>query len=64
MMYMRHAISEGIGLVPVFGDLWIAWYKANSRNSFALERYLEKRVRERNGDRLEEIVEEVEEVVE
>ncbi|KAL5503736.1 hypothetical protein ACEPAH_7807 [Sanghuangporus vaninii] len=47
MLYVRHGISEIPGLVPFVGGLWIAWYKVNSRNSFAFERYLEERVRER-----------------
>lgn len=47
MMYVRHAISEGIGLVLIFGDFWIAWYKVNSRNSFAIEVFLEQRAENR-----------------
>ncbi|KAL5485607.1 hypothetical protein ACEPAI_6648 [Sanghuangporus weigelae] len=49
MLYVRHGISEIPGLIPFVGGLWIAWYKVNSRNSFAFERYLEERVRERRN---------------
>ncbi|KAL5526152.1 hypothetical protein ACEPAG_7490 [Sanghuangporus baumii] len=47
MLYVRHGISEIPGLIPFVGGLWIAWYKVNSRNSFAFERHLVKRVEER-----------------
>ncbi|KAH8109899.1 hypothetical protein DFH11DRAFT_1861069 [Phellopilus nigrolimitatus] len=42
-MFGRQVLSTGVGSVPVAGDFFIAWYRANSRNSFQLEAFLEKR---------------------
>ena len=39
-MLLNHLISESFGLVPFVGDLFIAWWKANSRNSWLLEEFL------------------------
>jgi hypothetical protein len=39
-MLVNMAISAGIGLVPVIGDISIAVFKANSRNAALLEEYL------------------------
>ncbi|THH09274.1 hypothetical protein EW145_g2127 [Phellinidium pouzarii] len=46
MMITRESTSLLVGLTPVFGDLFIAWYKANSRNSLALEKFLVERGRQ------------------
>lgn len=39
-MLVNMAISAGIGLVPVVGDISIAVFKTNSRNAALLEEYL------------------------
>ncbi|ADV21023.1 hypothetical protein I315_01434 [Cryptococcus gattii Ru294] len=39
-MLFNNAISAGIGLVPVAGDIFLAAWKANSRNALLLEAYL------------------------
>ncbi|EJD06327.1 uncharacterized protein FOMMEDRAFT_138355 [Fomitiporia mediterranea MF3/22] len=49
-MYLRHVVSEGIGLIPIAGDVWIAYYKVNTRNCMALERELDKRIAQRRGN--------------
>ena len=49
MMYVRHGISEGIGLIPFVGGAWIAWYKVNSRNSNALEDHLRELAQKRGS---------------
>lgn len=45
-MLLNHAVSELVGLVPMFGDIFIAWWKANSRNSWLLEGFLIERARQ------------------
>ncbi|WVQ86155.1 hypothetical protein IAT38_008323 [Cryptococcus sp. DSM 104549] len=39
-MMFNNAISAGLGLVPVAGDIFLAAWKANSRNAHLLEAYL------------------------
>ncbi|ORY31262.1 hypothetical protein BCR39DRAFT_527184 [Naematelia encephala] len=39
-MLFNNAISAGLGLVPVVGDVGLAAWKANSRNAHLLEAYL------------------------
>ena len=39
-MLFNNAISAGVGLVPLVGDIGIAAFKANSRNANLLEEYL------------------------
>ncbi|WVQ70778.1 hypothetical protein IAR50_000300 [Cryptococcus sp. DSM 104548] len=39
-MLFNNAISAGLGLVPVAGDIFLAAWKANSRNALLLEEYL------------------------
>jgi len=39
-MLLNNAVSAGIGLVPIVGDVLLAAYKANSRNAALLEEYL------------------------
>ena len=39
-MLLNMALSAGIGLVPVVGDVGIAVFKTNSRNAALLEEYL------------------------
>ena len=39
-MLFNNAVSAGIGLVPIVGDVCIAAFKANSRNAALLEEYL------------------------
>ncbi|KAF8305781.1 hypothetical protein DL93DRAFT_2181668 [Clavulina sp. PMI_390] len=39
-MLTNNAISAGIGLVPLAGDVMLAAFKANSRNAALLEEYL------------------------
>ena len=39
-MLANNAVSAGVGLVPVVGDIVLAAYKANSRNAALLEEFL------------------------
>ena len=39
-MLANNAISAGVGLVPLVGDVMLATYKANSRNAALLEEFL------------------------
>ena len=39
-MLFNNAVSVGLGLIPLIGDIFIAAYKANSRNAALLEEYL------------------------
>jgi hypothetical protein len=39
-MLVNNAISAGIGFVPVVGDVFLAVWKANSRNAALLEEFL------------------------
>ena len=39
-MLVNNAISAGLGVVPVIGDVALATFKANSRNAALLEEYL------------------------
>jgi hypothetical protein len=39
-MLVNNAISAGVGLVPGVGDVFLAMYKANSRNAELLEEFL------------------------
>ena len=39
-MLFNNAVSAGIGFVPVVGDLFLAVYKANSRNAALLDEFL------------------------
>lgn len=39
-MLANNAVSAGVGLVPVVGDIILAAYKANSRNAALLEEFL------------------------
>ncbi|TDL17915.1 hypothetical protein BD410DRAFT_793792 [Rickenella mellea] len=39
-MLMNNAVSAGVGLIPIAGDVVIATYKANSRNAALLEEFL------------------------
>lgn len=51
-MIGNHAIAEGVGMIPVFGDIFLAWWKANSRNSWLLEKHLVERIMKREQERL------------
>nr|VWO95543.1 Putative type III effector protein [Ganoderma boninense] len=42
-MLVNNAVSAGVGLVPIVGDIILAMYKANSRNAGLLEEYLRVR---------------------
>ncbi|TCD61923.1 hypothetical protein EIP91_007715 [Steccherinum ochraceum] len=42
-MLMNNALSVAGGVVPIAGDIWVAYFRTNSRNAFALEKYLVKR---------------------
>ena len=42
-MLVNNAVSAGVGLVPIVGDIILAMYKANSRNAVLLEEYLRVR---------------------
>ena len=54
MMYFRTVASECIGLVPVVVEVFVAWYKASTRNLYALEEVLEERYADRQyRDRVE-----------
>jgi len=39
-MLFNNAVSVGVGLVPIVGDLLLAVYKANSRNAALLDEFL------------------------
>lgn len=39
-MLINNAISAGVGLVPIVGDVLLAVYKANSRNAALLDEFL------------------------
>jgi len=39
-MLVNNAVSAGLGFVPLVGDVFIAIYKANSRNAALLEEFL------------------------
>lgn len=39
-MLVNNAVSAGLGFVPFIGDVFIAIYKANSRNAYLLEEFL------------------------
>lgn len=39
-MLFNNAVSAGVGLIPIAGDLVLAVWKANSRNAKLLEEYL------------------------
>lgn len=39
-MLVNNAVSAGLGFIPFIGDVFIAIYKANSRNAFLLEEFL------------------------
>ncbi|KAI0359904.1 hypothetical protein OH77DRAFT_1446590 [Trametes cingulata] len=39
-MLLNNAVSAGVGFIPFVGDLFIATYKANSRNAALLEEFL------------------------
>ncbi|KAH7098507.1 hypothetical protein BKA62DRAFT_713002, partial [Auriculariales sp. MPI-PUGE-AT-0066] len=39
-MVMNNAVSAGIGLVPIAGDVMLAVWKANSRNAWLLDEFL------------------------
>ncbi|KAF9532665.1 hypothetical protein CPB83DRAFT_807107 [Crepidotus variabilis] len=39
-MLFNNAVSAGVSLVPIVGDVVLAMYKANSRNAFLLEEFL------------------------
>ena len=39
-MFANHLLSEGVGLVPFLGDVFIAWFKPNTRNYWLLEAYI------------------------
>lgn len=45
-MLFNNAVSAGVGLVPIVGDLLLAVYKANSRNAALLDEFLGIRGRE------------------
>ncbi|EJF64979.1 hypothetical protein DICSQDRAFT_100518 [Dichomitus squalens LYAD-421 SS1] len=42
-MLVNNAISIGVGVVPIVGDIVLAMFKANSRNAALLEEYLRLR---------------------
>ncbi|KAF9256669.1 hypothetical protein L218DRAFT_846890, partial [Marasmius fiardii PR-910] len=42
-MLLNNAVSAGVGLVPLVGDIVLAMYKANSRNAALLEEFLRVR---------------------
>ena len=60
-MIINQIVSESVGLVPFVGDLFIAWWKVNSRNSWLLEDFLIDRAMKNQA---EEVVDAPEEVVE
>jgi len=39
-MLFNNAVSAGVGLVPIVGDVVLAAFKANSRNAWLLDEYL------------------------
>jgi hypothetical protein len=39
-MLANNAVSAGVGLIPLVGDVILATYKANSRNAALLEEFL------------------------
>ena len=39
-MLFNNAVSAGVGLVPIVGDVLLAVYKANSRNAALLDEFL------------------------
>ncbi|GLB44864.1 putative protein with domain of unknown function (DUF4112) [Lyophyllum shimeji] len=45
-MLFNNAVSVGVGLIPLVGDVLLAIYKANSRNAALLEKHLKTRVSE------------------
>lgn len=45
-MLFNNAISAGVGLIPLVGDIGIAVIKANSRNAALLEEFLRIRGQE------------------
>ena len=56
-MLLNNAISVGVGIVPIVGDIVLAMYKANSRNAALLEEFLRIRGAEmlkRQNERVEE----------
>ena len=42
-MYINIFLDFGIGLIPIFGDLVDALFRANTRNAAVLEKYLQKK---------------------
>ena len=42
-MLLNNAISVGVGVVPIVGDIVLAMFKANSRNAALLEEFLRVR---------------------
>lgn len=59
-MMRNLALSEVVGLVPFLGDIFIAWWRANSRNSWLLEAFLIERAIKNLADEEREILEESE----
>ena len=56
-MLVNNAVSAGVGLVPVIGDVVLAAFKANSRNAALLEEFLRIRGEEflkREQDRVQD----------
>ena len=45
-MLANNSVSIAVGLVPIVGDIFLAQWKANSRNSYLLEEYLTVRGQE------------------
>lgn len=59
-MIRNLAISEAVGLIPFLGDIFIAWWRANSRNSWLLEAFLIERAIQNLAVEGREILEEFE----
>jgi len=45
-MAFNQIVGSGIGLVPIFGDIGLTIWKANSRNAALLEEFLIQRVKQ------------------
>lgn len=59
-MMRNLALSEVVGLVPFLGDIFIAWWRANSRNAWLLEAFLTERAIQNLAIEGREILEEFE----
>lgn len=59
-MMRNLALSEVVGLIPFLGDIFIAWWRANSRNAWLLEAFLTERAIQNLAIEGREILEESE----